>query len=78
MCYKRTMIKSLQSAIEKAVALPEAEQEQLAREILERIDSLSELRVEIQRGLRQLEAGEGRELDIEDVIARARREHAKG
>jgi hypothetical protein len=69
------MVKALEVAITKAANLPEAAQEQLGRELLERIDALSHLRADIEVGLRELDAGLGTELDIEDVIRQARREH---
>lgn len=70
------MVKTLELAMSKAAALPEAAQEQLGRELLERIDTLARLRTEIEAGLRELDAGRGRELDIEDVIREARAGHA--
>jgi hypothetical protein len=69
------MVKALEIAITKAASLPEAAQEQLGRELLERIDTLSRLRTDIEIGLRELDAGLGEELDIEDVIRQAHREH---
>ena len=71
------MVKTLELAITKAASLPEAAQEQLGRELLERIETLAELRAEIEIGIRELDAGLGEELDIEDVIRQARAEHAK-
>jgi hypothetical protein len=73
---ERAMVKTLELAITKAATLPEAAQEQLGRELLERIDALAELRSEIEIGLRELDAGLGEELDVEDVIRQARDEHA--
>ena len=70
------MVKTLELAISKAAALPEAAQEQLGRELLERIEALAKLRAEIDIGIQQLDAGLGKELDIEDVISRARKEYA--
>jgi hypothetical protein len=70
------MVKTLELAITKAAALPEAAQEQLGRELLERIESLAELRAEVEIGIRELDAGLGEEIDIEDVIRLARAEHA--
>ena len=70
------MVKTLELAMTKAAALPEAAQEQLGRELLERIDSLAKLRSEIEAGVRELDAGLGEELDIEDIIKQARDEHA--
>ena len=72
------MVKTLELAISKAAKLPEAAQEQLGRELLERIHTLAELRAEIDVGIRELDAGRGEELDIEDVIRQAREEHGKG
>ena len=72
------MVRTLEIAISKAAELPAAAQEQLGREMLERINALAELRAALEVGVRQLDAGEGKELDIEEVIRQARREHAKG
>jgi hypothetical protein len=69
---------TLQLAISKAAALPEAAQERLGRELLERIEALARLREELETGLRELAAGEGEPLDIEAVILEARKEHAGG
>jgi hypothetical protein len=71
------MVRTLEIAISKASNLPEAAQEQLGRELLERIESLEQLRSEIEVGIRELDAGLGEELDIEEVIGQAHREHAK-
>ena len=68
------MVKILELALSKAAALPEAAQEQLGRELLDRIDSLATLRAELEIGIRELDAGLGEELDIEDFIRQARAE----
>jgi hypothetical protein len=69
------MVKTLELAMSKAADLPEAAQEQLGRDMLERIDRLSRLRADIQEGLDELDAGKGEEIDIEDLIRQARKEH---
>jgi hypothetical protein len=71
------MVKALELAITKAASLPEEAREQLGRELLERIDTLSQLRADIDVGLRELDAGLGQQLDVEDVIRQARREHGR-
>ena len=71
------MAKALELAVTKAASLPEASQEAIGRELLERIDALAALRAEIEVGIRELDAGMGEELDIEDVIRQAREEHAR-
>jgi hypothetical protein len=70
------MVKTLELAITKASNLSEAAQEQLGRELLERIETLEQLRAEIDIGVRELDAGLGEELDIEDAIRQAHEEHA--
>jgi hypothetical protein len=70
------MVKTLELAIAKAAALPEAAQEALGREILKHIDDLAALRADIEIGIQQLDAGLGRELDLKELLQRARARHA--
>ena len=76
MWYSDIMVKTLELAIKKASTLSEAAQEQLGRELLERIETLAELRAEIEIGIQELDAGLGEELDIEDLIRQAHAQHA--
>ena len=71
------MTKVLREAIAKVAALPEADQDRIARELIDYLDKLKALRAEVQIGIRQLDAGEGKELDIEDVIRQAREEYGR-
>jgi hypothetical protein len=71
------MVRTLEIAISKVSNLSEAAQEQLGRELLERIETLEQLRNEIEVGIRELDAGLGEELDIDKVIEQAHRDHAK-
>jgi len=61
----------------KAAQLPEAAQELIGRELLERIASLAALRADIQIGIDQLDAGLGGPLDVKEVIRRGRRRLAE-
>ncbi len=70
------MTSTLELAIAKASELPEAAQEMIGREILDRIEALAALRAEIQIGIDELDAGLGRELDIEELLAELHRKHA--
>jgi hypothetical protein len=56
------MVKALELAMAKAAALPEAAQEQLGRELLERIARFNELRAAVEIGVRELD-------DIEELIS---------
>ena len=67
--------RTLRQAVEKAEALPLPDQERIGRDLMRYVDSLSELRDKLDQGVRSLDAGLGRELDIEDVIARANARH---
>ena len=68
---------ALKLAMTKAAELPEAAQEQLGRELLERIEALTQLRADIDVGIRELDAGLGEELDIEKLIEQLHDEHAR-
>jgi len=70
------MTKALQLAMTKAAALPEAAQEQLGRELLERIERLNQLRAAVEVGVHELDAGLGEEIDIEALTGELNREHA--
>ena len=68
---------ALDLAIKKATELPEGAQDRVVSEILLRVETLAELRAAINIGLRELDAGAGKELDVEEVIDRARVEHER-
>ena len=70
------MVKSLQLAIQKASELPAEAQEQLGRELLERIETLTQLRSDIAAGISELDAGQGEPLDVEEMIRQLRADHA--
>jgi hypothetical protein len=65
-------------AFAKAAALPEPAREKIARELLDRIEALSRLRLEVDAGLAELDDGLSAPLDLEGLIREARAEHDKG
>ena len=71
------MTKLLEQAMEKVAALPESDQERIGRDVLSHVEKLRRLRIEIDKGNRSLERGEGTELDIEDFIRRAHARHGR-
>jgi hypothetical protein len=71
------MTSTLELAIEKAPQLPEAAQDLLGREMLERIQVVIALRAELQVGLDELDAGLGEELDVAELISELNEEHAR-
>jgi hypothetical protein len=71
------MTKVLREAIAKVEALPEAAQDQIARELIDYLDRLNVLRADLEIGRRQLDAGEGKDIDFEDLLERARAGHGK-
>lgn len=70
------MVKTLEIALSKAAALPEAAQEQLGRELLDRIESLESLRAQIEAGVAELDAGLGEQLDVDELIQQLNAAHA--
>jgi hypothetical protein len=64
-------------AVRKAKELPKETREQIGRDVLLRIDKLERLRADLQIGIDQLDAGEGSEIDITDIIIRAHRQHGQ-
>ena len=68
------MSTTLDLAFAKATALPEPARETIAREILERIDTLARLRAAIDQGIAELDAGLGAPLDIEAFLTQARKD----
>lgn len=70
------MTKLFEQAIAEAAKLPDPEQDRIGAELIAHMEKLRALRDDIDRAGRSLDAGEGREVDIEDVIARARSRHA--
>jgi hypothetical protein len=73
-----SMTKVLKEAIAEVATLPESDQELIGRELLAHVEKLRSLRSDIAHGVRSLDAGKGRTLDVEDVISRARGRYAKG
>jgi hypothetical protein len=70
------MVKVLELALAKAATLPEKAQEELGLEILERIHELQELKAEIEVGIRELDAGLGEKLDMDELLRDIHAEHA--
>jgi hypothetical protein len=71
------MAKVLKDALDEVATLPEADQETIGRGLLSHVEKLRQLRVEIDKGVRSLDAGEGKELDIEEFIQQANQRHGR-
>ncbi len=67
------MVRTLERALDEAAALPEADQEQIGRQLLAHIEKLRQLREDIDKGLRSLDAGQSSPLDV-DAFLTARRQ----
>ena len=64
--------KAMKDAIDEVSSLPESDQETIGRQLLSHVEKLRRLRVEIDRGERSLDTGQGSELDIDAFVAQAR------
>jgi len=71
------MMKTLEQALAQVAVLPEEDQEQIGRQLLSHIQKLRQLRADIDQGIRSLEAGEGRPLDIEEFLAQLNERHGR-
>ena len=71
------MTKLLEAAMAKVATLSPTAQEKIGEELLLHIETVDRLRAELDKGIRSLDRGEGRELNIPDVIQRARIQHAR-
>ena len=71
------MMKTLALAIKKASGLHREAQEQIGMEILERVDTITWLRKEIELGIRDLDAGKRLKIDASSFIKEMRKRHAK-
>jgi hypothetical protein len=68
MWYTARMVKTLEQAIAEVAALPDADQGQIGRKLLSRVEKLRRLREELDKGVRSLDAGKGTEFSIEEFI----------
>ena len=71
------MTNALKQAIEEVSELPPAAQERIGEELLLHVEKLRHLRSKIQVAARSLDHGGGRELDLPDIIKRARAQYGK-
>jgi hypothetical protein len=69
------MVRTLEQAIAKVSRLPDADQEEIGRKLLSHVERLNALRAELDKGIRSLDAGEGRPLDMEDFLRRKNSGH---
>jgi hypothetical protein len=67
--------KTLQFAMDKAADLPRQAQEEIAREVLERVSTIEHMRAALKVGIDQLDAGLGQPVDIRALLRGARRDH---
>ena len=64
------MTKALNVVWEEVKRLSKTDQENIGRHVLNHVEKLRLLRADIDKGARSLDAGKGRELDIDDVLSR--------
>ena len=71
------MVRTLEIAMAEVSNLPEADQEQIGRRLLSHNEKLRQLRAELDKGIRSLDAGEGRPLDIEGFLRSKNERHGR-
>jgi hypothetical protein len=71
------MVRTLEIAMAEVSSLPDADQEQIGRQLLSHVEKLRHLRAEIDKGIRSLDAGEGKPVDIQDFLRRKNERHGR-
>ncbi len=71
------MVRALELAIEALGNLPAADQERMGRQLLSYLAKLQQLRVEIEKGVRVLEADAGVPLDADEFLAQQNARHGR-
>jgi hypothetical protein len=71
------MVKTLELAIAEVANLSEADQEKIGEQLLTHVEKLRQLRSEIDKGIRSLDAGEGAPLDVEAFIREQNQRHGR-
>jgi hypothetical protein len=71
------MVKTLEQAIAKVADLPDADQEQIGRKLLAHVDKLRALRSDIDKGIRSLDSGKGKPLDIDEFLRQKNKGHGR-
>lgn len=71
------MTKLLKEALSRVATLPPKAQEKIGEDLLLHVKKIERLRAKLAAGIQSLDRGEGRKLDIKDVIKRARARYGK-
>jgi hypothetical protein len=72
------MVRALELAVEALKNLPAADQERMGRQLSSYIAKLLQLRVEIETGIRAMEADAGVPLDVDAFLAQQNARHGRG
>jgi hypothetical protein len=72
------MVKELERALAEVTSLPDSGQEEIGRKLLSHVERLRALRSELDKGIRSLDTGQGRVVDIESLLSEARAAHGRG
>ncbi len=62
------IVKTLKEASEEVAELPESDQEQIGRSLLSHVENFRRLLGDLDKGIRSLDAGKGKELDVESFL----------
>lgn len=75
--YDAGMVRTLEIAIAEISNLSAADQEQIGQQLLSHVEKLRQLRAEIDKGIRSLDAGEGKSLDVEAFLRAQHERHGR-
>lgn len=72
------MVKSLELAIAELANLPDPDQERIGSRLLSHVEKLHQPRTEVDKGIRSLDAGEGRPVEVEEFLKQKNERHGRG
>jgi DNA mismatch repair ATPase MutS len=75
--YNADMVKTLEQALAQVAVLSEEDQEKIGEQLLSHLQKLRRLREDIDKGIRSLDLGEGKTLDIEEFLEQQRSRYGR-
>jgi len=71
------MTNTFKQAIEEVSTLPAAAQDKIGEDLLLHVEKVRRLRSRLEKAAHSLNRGEGRELDLNDIVKRSRARYGK-
>jgi hypothetical protein len=74
-CQAASMVGTFKQAVAQILQLAEADQENISRRLFSHVEELNSIRDEVDQGLTSLDAGKGRDFNIEEFLVKRNSNH---